>query len=372
MIGEALQLNRLVKRYDDTLAVDDLNLTVNAGEFMSVLGPSGSGKTSILSMVAGFERPSSGEIIIGSKEVTQLAPNDRNIGMVFQKYALFPHLTVRQNIAFPLKLKKRWKGTWKSRADEMLELVQLASFADRLPAQLSGGQQQRVAVARALAFEPPLMLMDEPLGALDKKLREAMQIEIKRIQQSVGATILYVTHDQEEALTMSDRVAIMKSGRVMQIGTPIELYRSPKSTFVADFVGRMNFLEGESFARQDGGQDIRLCENITLTMPGDYRSRTASSGGQERVTIALRPEMIGIDARKETKPNRIPGVVEHSIFMGAHDVLIVRLSLPGRPAVEAQVPHVFSVAPFKPGQEVDVIVEPNAMCCFSASERSAA
>ncbi len=372
MIGEALQLNRLVKRYGDTLAVDDLNLTVNAGEFMSVLGPSGSGKTSILSMVAGFERPSSGEIVIGSKEVTQLAPNDRNIGMVFQKYALFPHLTVRQNIAFPLKLKKRWKETWKSRADEMLELVQLASFADRLPAQLSGGQQQRVAVARALAFEPPLMLMDEPLGALDKKLREAMQIEIKRIQQSVGATILYVTHDQEEALTMSDRVSIMKSGRVVQIGTPVELYRAPKSAFVADFVGRMNFLEGDRVVRQDGEQQIRLSENILLTMPDHCRSRTASSVENERVTIALRPEMIGIEEREEVKPNRIPGVVEHSIFMGAHNLLIVRLSLPGRPVIEAQVPHPYSLTPFKSGQDVDVIIEPNALSCFSASERFAA
>lgn len=361
-----------MKRYDDTIAVDDLTLTVNAGEFVSVLGPSGSGKTSILSMVAGFERPSSGEILIGSKNVTNLAPNDRNIGMVFQKYALFPHLTVRQNIAFPLKLKKRWKERWRSRADEMLELVQLASFADRLPAQLSGGQQQRVAVARALAFEPPLMLMDEPLGALDKKLREAMQIEIKRIQQSVGATVLYVTHDQEEALTMSDRVAIMRSGRVVQIGTPVELYRAPKSAFVANFVGRMNFLEGERVFSQDGGQQIRLSENIVLTMPAGCESQTVSSGERETVTVALRPETIGIEAHKEQRSNRIPGVVEHSIFMGAHDVLTVRLSLPDRPAVEAQIPHLFSVAPFKPGQEVDVIIEPATLTCFSASERSAA
>ncbi|WP_112965020.1 ABC transporter ATP-binding protein [Agrobacterium sp. fls2-241-TYG-188a] len=372
MIGETLHLNRLVKRYDETLAVDDLNLTVNAGEFVSVLGPSGSGKTSILSMVAGFERPSSGEILIGSRNVTQLAPNDRDIGMVFQKYALFPHLTVRQNIAFPLKLKKRWKERWRSRADEMLELVQLASFADRLPAQLSGGQQQRVAVARALAFEPPLMLMDEPLGALDKKLREAMQIEIKRIQQSVGATILYVTHDQEEALTMSDRVAIMKSGRVVQIGTPVELYRAPKSMFVADFVGRMNFLDGDRLFTKEGGQQIRLSENTVLTMLADCGIQTDSSGEEERVTIALRPELIGIEARKERKPNRIPGVIEHSIFMGAHNVLIVRLSLPGRPAVEAQIPHFSSVEPFKSGQEVDVIIEPTTLTCFSASERCAA
>ncbi len=221
MIGQYLSLVGLEKHFGSVRAVTSLSLEISAGEFVSLVGPSGSGKTTALNMIAGFEGPSAGKIVIGGRDVTHVAPNRRGIGMVFQKYALFPHLTVHQNIAFPLRMRGRSNKTRiATRVEEMLELVQLSSYGERYPQQLSGGQQQRVALARALAFEPPVLLMDEPLGALDKKLREAMQFEIKRLQERLGATVVYVTHDQDEALTMSDRVAVMAGGELMQFGPP--------------------------------------------------------------------------------------------------------------------------------------------------------
>src|SRR5215472_6280110 len=234
------------KSYDGrTLAVKRLDLSIARGEFLTFLGPSGSGKTTTLNMLAGFERPTRGTITLDGRSADALPPYERNIGMVFQSYALFPHMSVTENVAFPLSVRKCPKDEIKTRVDRALDKVRLRQFADRAPAQLSGGQQQRVALARALVFEPSLVLMDEPLGALDKKLREHMQIELKQLHDQLGITIVYVTHDQSEALTMSDRVAVFESGGVAQIGTPGALYKEPATSFVANFIGENNTLSGK-------------------------------------------------------------------------------------------------------------------------------
>ncbi|WP_421423697.1 ABC transporter ATP-binding protein [Agrobacterium rosae] len=370
MIGEALNLDGLVKSYGDTIAVDGVDIRALPGEFVSVLGPSGSGKTSVLTMIAGFERPSAGRITISGRDITNLAPNKRNIGMVFQKYALFPHLTVRQNIAFPLKLRSKWKSGWKQRADEMLELVQMGHLADRLPSELSGGQQQRVAVARALAFEPPVMLMDEPLGALDKKLREAMQFEIKRIQKQVGATVLYVTHDQEEALTMSDRVAIMHAGRVVQIGTPAALYHAPSNRFVADFIGKMNFLDGKILSVEHDKVLIRLSGDVVVRTTASSQVALTATREGDRICFAMRPERLALKSRGSQTLGAIPGVIESCVFTGSFHVFLVRLELPQSPVVEVQV-VTGREAEFSVGQSVDLLPDPEAASCFLEDERRA-
>lgn len=370
MIGETLNLDGLAKSYGNVVAVAGVDVCVEPGEFVSVLGPSGSGKTSVLTMIAGFERPTAGRIVIGDRDVTDLAPNKRNIGMVFQKYALFPHLTVRQNIAFPLKLRSRWRSGWKQRADDMLDLVHLAGFADRFPSELSGGQQQRVAVARALAFEPPVMLMDEPLGALDKKLREAMQFEIKRIQRKVGATVLYVTHDQEEALTMSDRVAIMQGGNIVQIGAPSSLYHAPATRFVADFVGKMSFVEGEVVSFEDDGMLVRLADNVFVLTASVDAARKALRLGDE-VVLAMRPERIALKKRGAQGLRAIPAQIESLAFVGSFHAFVVRLDLPGSPLVEVQV-VTGSEVNFRAGDKVDLVPDPHAVSFFSKEERSAA
>lgn len=370
MIGETLNLDGLAKSYGNVVAVAGVDVCVEPGEFVSVLGPSGSGKTSVLTMIAGFERPTAGRIVIGDRDVTDLAPNKRNIGMVFQKYALFPHLTVRQNIAFPLKLRSRWRSGWKQRADDMLDLVHLAGFADRFPSELSGGQQQRVAVARALAFEPPVMLMDEPLGALDKKLREAMQFEIKRIQRQVGATVLYVTHDQEEALTMSDRVAIMQGGNIVQIGAPSSLYHAPATRFVADFVGKMSFVEGEVVSFEDDGMLVRLADDVFVLTASVDAARKALRLGDE-VILAMRPERIALKKRGPQGLGAIPAQIESLAFVGSFHAFMVRLDLPGSPLVEVQV-VTGSEVNFRAGDTVDLVPDPHAVSFFSKEERSAA
>ncbi|WP_105441275.1 ABC transporter ATP-binding protein, partial [Neorhizobium sp. T25_13] len=264
MNGEPIDILGIEKQFGDKSVVSDVSLSVKAGEFLSLLGPSGSGKTTLLMMIAGFEFPNSGQIRVGSRDITYLAPNRRAVGMVFQKYALFPHMTVEQNIAFPLRMRSIATKEINRRVSDMMGLVQLTGFEGRYPQQLSGGQQQRVAVARALIAEPPVLLMDEPLSALDKKLRETMQIEIKRIQNRVGVTVVYVTHDQEEALTMSDRIAVMSEGRLVQVGSPHDLYQRPATSFVAEFVGKMNFLKGEFVGSDHGTFRVRIAGNATL------------------------------------------------------------------------------------------------------------
>jgi spermidine/putrescine ABC transporter ATP-binding subunit len=243
-MGYQLELINISKLFGDVRAVDNVSLSIQHGEFLTLLGPSGSGKTTTLNMIAGFEIPSRGDILLETEDITTVAPNNRGIGMVFQNYALFPHMTVSDNIAFPLKMRKTPGGKIRQSIKEVLELVKLPGFEGRYPHQLSGGQQQRIALARALVFEPKILLMDEPLGALDKKLRDHMRLEIKHLQGALDITVIYVTHDQEEALTMSDRIAIMNEGKIIQLDTPVALYESPASLFVADFIGESNFLKG--------------------------------------------------------------------------------------------------------------------------------
>lgn len=244
--GDAVRLVGVRKRFGDVIAVDGVDLEVREGEFFSMLGPSGSGKTTCLRMIAGFEAPTEGRVELGGRDVTALPPYERDVNTVFQDYALFPHMTVQDNVEYGLRVKKVPKPQRRERVVEALAMVQLASFGDRKPSQLSGGQRQRVALARALVNRPRVLLLDEPLGALDLKLRQAMQIELKEIQERVGLTFLYVTHDQEEALTMSDRLAVFSHGRIEQVGTPADVYERPATGFVAGFVGVSNVLEGEA------------------------------------------------------------------------------------------------------------------------------
>jgi putative spermidine/putrescine transport system ATP-binding protein len=259
----AVRLDAVRKHFGDVVAVDGVTLDVHPGEFFSLLGPSGSGKTTCLRMIAGFEAPIEGRVLLGGHDVTQLPPYERDVNTVFQDYALFPHMNVRENVAYGLRVKKVPKAERRKRAIEALEIVRLSGFEQRSPAQLSGGQRQRVALARALVNRPTVLLLDEPLGALDLKLRQAMQIELKRIQREVGITFVYVTHDQEEALTMSDRIAVMNAGRIEQVGAPVEVYERPATDFVAGFIGISNLLE------RDGRHFTIRPEKIRILSDGE-------------------------------------------------------------------------------------------------------
>src|SRR2546422_7947896 len=263
-----IRLSNLTKRFDDVVAVDDLSLEIARGQFFSLLGPSGCGKTTTLRMIGGFEEPSLGTIYLGGKDVTDEPPYRRDVNTVFQSYALFPHLNVFDNVAFGLRRKKVERSEADRRVREALALVDLPGFERRKPSQLSGGQQQRVALARALVNHPKLLLLDEPLGALDLKLRKQMQLEPKRIQSEVGITVLYVTHDQEEAMTMSDRLAVMRHGRIEQIGRPEDIYERPATEFVAGFLGASNLLDGEVVDRRDRTATVRLMDGDTVDVPG--------------------------------------------------------------------------------------------------------
>jgi putative spermidine/putrescine transport system ATP-binding protein len=309
------------KFYGDFQAVKRLHLTIGRGEFLTFLGPSGSGKTTTLNMLAGFERPSQGVITLAGKSVDRLPPYERNIGMVFQNYALFPHMSVEQNVAFPLSVRKTPKADIAPRVMRALEMVRLEQFKHRKPAQLSGGQQQRVALARALVFEPTLVLMDEPLGALDKKLREHMQIELKQIHEMLGVTMVCVTHDQSEALTMSDRVAVFDHGAVVQIGTPHDLYNEPATEFVASFIGENNALDG-------------VVENVgagqcLVALPGGLKA-TALSVGDIRpgapVRLTIRPERIALSGDAGRMDTSLEATVDDRIYHGDHQRLLARLA----------------------------------------------
>jgi putative spermidine/putrescine transport system ATP-binding protein len=286
----AVRLEGVVKRFGDVAAVDGIDLDIVEGEFFSMLGPSGSGKTTCLRMIAGFETPTSGRILLGGEDVSRLAPYERDVNTVFQDYALFPHMTVAENVEYGLKVKRVPRDERTERVNEALTMVQLSAFGQRKPAQLSGGQRQRVALARALVNRPKVLLLDEPLGALDLKLRQAMQIELKEIQQSVGLTFIYVTHDQEEALTMSDRLAVFNHGRVEQVGTPAEVYERPATGFVAGFVGVSNVLEGsaaDAIAGDDQAFTIRP-EKIALRDPADpVGPSECSASGHVREVVYL-------------------------------------------------------------------------------------
>ncbi|MGV1791603.1 ABC transporter ATP-binding protein [Rhizobium sp. A37_96] len=372
MIGRRLILSGLRKRYGDVWAVRDTNLEIEPGEFVSIVGPSGSGKTSLLTMIAGFETPTAGAIRIGDKDVTSLPPNRRDIGMVFQKYALFPHLTVGQNIGFPLKMRRALAAApLKARVEEMLQLVQLSDYRDRYPNQLSGGQQQRVAVARALVSDPPVILMDEPLGALDKKLREAMQFELKRIQQRLGATIVYVTHDQDEALAMSDRVAVMRQGELQQIGTPAELYGKPANAFVADFIGVMNFVPGIYHGSEGSDRIVQLAEGIRLRVPTAYDDRALALARTAAVHLAIRPEHIRLTPIGQSSDSAATGVVEASVFFGSTHVLLVRLTRLRDVVLRVEMPASKATS-FINGTSVEVTFDDAKLQIFPVKEELAA
>ena len=279
-----VRLDQITKRFHEVVAVDDLSLEVERGEFFSMLGPSGCGKTTTLRMIGGFEEATTGTIYLGDADVTGLPPFKRDVNTVFQNYALFPHLTVFENVAFGLRRRKVPDAEIGTQVTAMLELVELPGYEKRKPSQLSGGQQQRVALARALINRPRVLLLDEPLGALDLKLRKQMQLELKRIQTEVGITFIYVTHDQEEAMTMSDRIAVMRAGRIEQLGNPEELYERPRTAFVAGFLGVSNLLEGEVAGRDGSLVTVRLPDGTLLRAPADG---VASSGG---VRIGVGPE----------------------------------------------------------------------------------
>ena len=309
------------KSYDGrTLAVRGLTLDVAQGEFLTLLGPSGSGKTTTLNMLAGFERPTRGEILLGGRPVDRLPPYERNIGMVFQNYALFPHMTVGENVAFPLSVRRIPRAKIAERVQRALAMVRLEAFSERRPVQLSGGQQQRVALARALVFEPSLVLMDEPLGALDKKLREQMQIEIKLLHERLGLTVVYVTHDQSEALTMSDRIAVFHDGQVMQQGTPDVLYGQPRDAFVAGFIGENNMLSGTVEAITNG--------NVRVVLAGGLQVLATAVGELDcgaRVIVAVRPEAVRVSSDPTGAENTCPALVTSRIYLGDHQRLLTAI-----------------------------------------------
>ncbi|WP_432826527.1 ABC transporter ATP-binding protein [Dactylosporangium sp. CA-092794] len=308
----AVELRHLSHRYGEVLAVDDVSLDIIEGEFLTLLGPSGSGKSTLLMMIAGFLAPTSGHILMSGRDIGAIPPYRREMGMVFQNYALFPHMTVAANIGYPLRLRKLPRAEIRRRVDEALDMVGLGGLGGRTPRQLSGGQQQRVALARAFVFEPKVLLMDEPLGALDKKLRQQMQVELKRIHRQLGVTVVYVTHDQEEALTMSDRIVVMRTGRLEQVGPPAEVYNAPRSAFAADFLGDSNLVTGRCVER--AGELVRIAV-------GDDRSLWAAGGCavDATVTVSIRPEQLHIapaGGAAADALNRWPGTITDKVYLG--------------------------------------------------------
>ena len=307
-----VRLDRVRKVYGAVVALEELNLEIEEGEFLTLLGPSGCGKTTTLRLIAGFVEPTSGTIRLGEEDVTGLPPQHREIGMVFQDYALFPHLTIRDNIGFGLKERGAGKAEIEARVQQLLELVQLPGVEERYPSELSGGQAQRIAVARAVAFPPRVLLMDEPLGALDLKLRESMQIELRRIQKELKITTVFVTHDQTEAMNMSDRIVVMNGGLIEQVGSAEEIYNSPKSKFVADFVGQINLIEGDVVLTRDGIATLKVVRDAAIRAP------VANGDARGTLAVAVRPEHLRICDGTETadSDNCLDGRVVGTIFSG--------------------------------------------------------
>jgi putative spermidine/putrescine transport system ATP-binding protein len=343
------------KTYDgENLIVRDLNLDIRRGEFLTLLGPSGSGKTTCLMMLAGFETPTGGEILLGTQVINRVPPHKRNIGMVFQNYALFPHMTVRENLRFPLSVRKLSVAEIDAKVARAMDMVQLGAYGDRYPQQLSGGQQQRIALARALVFDPQLVLMDEPLGALDKQLRERMQLEIKHIQQQLGITVVFVTHDQSEALTMSDRIAVFDRGVIQQIADPATLYEKPANNFVANFIGENNVLEGTVESVAGDYCQVRL----------DNGARLQASVGNPvqpgaRTVLSVRPESVQLNVQSLGCVNRLGGYVKEIIYLGDH--LRVRVELSGRKEIIVKAPAAQHKYRFDTGDAIHVGIIPEQL-----------
>lgn len=351
-----LKLRNVTKRFGAVDAVVDVNLQVQAGEFVFLLGPSGSGKTTTLRMIAGFGHPTSGEIELAGASIAGVPPHRRDIGMVFQRYALFPHLTVWENTAFGLRMRGMPERERPRRIEETLAMVRLTGLEKRYPHELSGGQQQRVALARALAYRPALLLLDEPLANLDRRLRDEMRIELKRIQNEAGTTMLFVTHDQEEALTLGDRIAVMHDGRLEQVGTPAEVYYRPATRFVASFIGDMNFLRG-SVLGPDGAPEASA---VRLSIGGPVRSVAGRFGAGAKLSACIRPERVRLEAA--SNGSECEGVVKYAGFSGDSVRYVVAMAdgsdVLSREAIAGTTPR------FNVGQRVSVTWAPQALAAF--------
>ena len=316
-----VKLENVRKQYGSFIAVHQADFSIGRGEFFAMLGPSGCGKTTTLKMIAGFEQPTAGHVFLEGEDVSQVPPHKRNVNTVFQQYALFPHMSVFDNVAFGPRSKKFNESEVKSRVNEMLEVVRLGEFAQRRPAQLSGGQQQRVALARALVNYPSALLLDEPLAALDLKLREAMQIELKRIQREVGITFVFVTHDQGEALTMSDRIAVMSEGRVEQVGAPVDIYARPETLFVAGFIGSANLLPGTVMSSDGAGTRVQLLDGTQVVVEAGNSAPATSLSQGNQVTVMLRPEQVVLDGEGSMKV-----FITDTVFQGSSVRVVGRTS----------------------------------------------
>jgi len=353
--GASIEIEHLDKYFGAVRAVDDVSLSIAAGEFIALLGPSGSGKSTILMGLAGFERPTGGRILIDGQDCTYLPPYKRNIGMVFQHYTLFPHLSVVDNVAFPLKMRGISKAERRRQAEAALETVRLAGYGQRMPKQLSGGQQQRVALARAIVYRPRVLLMDEPLSALDKNLREEMQLEIKRLHSELGLTVVFVTHDQSEALTMADRIAILKSGRLQQVSPARELYERPSNLFTASFIGEMNMLPAEWDGR-------------TASLPGGGVMEVGAKSmidpvGPGKSVLAIRPERLSIAAPDSA--GSWPATVRDVIYAGAGTLVIAEM--PGGTEVRVRLPS-NAVGSLSRGEAIGLTCPPDAALLYSAEQ----
>jgi putative spermidine/putrescine transport system ATP-binding protein len=353
-----LELRGVRKHYGNFTAVDSLDLSLRTHEFLTFLGPSGSGKTTTLMMVAGLQSPDAGSIVLNGQPVDRLPSYRRDIGMVFQHYALFPHMTVRRNVSFPLEMRRLARAESDRLVADALDLVGLSELGDRLPRQLSGGQQQRVALARAMVYSPALLLMDEPLGALDKKLREQMQIEIKRVHRERRMSVLYVTHDQEEALTMSDRIAVFNKGKVEQIGTPFELYERPATRFVAGFIGETNFLPGRALAVDDA-----ICDVEVMGARLKATARGAITPGGE-IVVAVRPERVRVSSAANGATG-FAGELVDIIYLGNARKYVVRLP-GGRECVALQQANSADTSGLLPGGQVMLSFETEHVTAFPA------
>lgn len=334
---------------EEVFAVNNVNLTIQSGEFFTLLGPSGCGKTTTLRLIAGFETPTKGEIYIQGKPMSRIPPNQRPVNTVFQNYALFPHMSVLKNVAFGLAIKKIPREEQEKRAQQALELVRLAGMGSRRPSQLSGGQQQRVALARALVNQPAVLLLDEPLGALDLKLRKAMQLELKELQKQVGITFIYVTHDQEEALTMSDRIAVMNQGAVLQVGDPISLYEKPATRFVADFIGESNFVQGEIVEVFTGKAAVSIAGHTVEVSLGN-----APAAIGEKITLTIRPEKVHLLPPQPEQSGALHASVQEVVYIGTDTRYLVRLA-DGQPVtVRVQNACAEDIQRYSPGSQVQL------------------